>query len=278
MPSSYDLLPDRGHQQQRHEQRDRRDHLARRQLLRAERLPQQPEHDDDPHEAGGHQQDRRRQADHRQQQHHLQRRGQAFRAGPVLRPADVRQATAVRSTARSTWFARTPALRSTPRRIAAAIEQSADARSRLRTCGTSAISGEHVGRRGDAAHRLVALRCRGIRSGRSRRRVGERPGRIRRSSCLWCACWQRPTRRSISAGSVISVSGSAPAVRHRNQHQLVADADQLGKLPGRERHAAEHADDLLGQHASSTSCRRGAPARHTSRNSPSTTASAVPVV
>ena len=34
----------------------------------------QTEHDDDPHEAGRHQQDRRREAHDREQQHHLQRR------------------------------------------------------------------------------------------------------------------------------------------------------------------------------------------------------------
>ena len=46
---------------------------------------------------------------------------------------------------------------------------------------------------------------------------------------------------------MISVSGSAPVGVTETQHQLVADADQLGELPGGERHAAEHADDFLRQ-------------------------------
>ncbi len=53
-----------------------------RQLLRAQRLPQQAQHDDDADEAGGHHQHGRRQADDREQQHHLDGRRQPLGAGP----------------------------------------------------------------------------------------------------------------------------------------------------------------------------------------------------
>ncbi len=67
---------------------ERREHLVRRQLLRAERLPQQAEHDEHAHEAGRHQQHGRREAEHRQQQHHLQGRRQTFGTRPLFAAAE----------------------------------------------------------------------------------------------------------------------------------------------------------------------------------------------
>ncbi len=57
-------------------------------LLRAQRLPQQTQHDRDPHEAGGHQQDGRRQAHHGQHRQHFKRRGNTAGAEPFFRSAD----------------------------------------------------------------------------------------------------------------------------------------------------------------------------------------------
>ncbi len=82
-----DVLPDRRHHDERQEERDRRHHLIRRQLLRADRLPQQAENDDDPHEAGRHQEHSRGQAEHRRDEHDLDRRAEPFGAGPAFRPA-----------------------------------------------------------------------------------------------------------------------------------------------------------------------------------------------
>ena len=81
------LLPDGRHDQQRKEKGQRRDDLRGRQVLRAERLTQQTQHDDDANVAGGHQQRGRRQTEHGQQQHDLQAGAKPFGAGPRLRSA-----------------------------------------------------------------------------------------------------------------------------------------------------------------------------------------------
>ena len=92
-------------------------------------------------------------------------------------------------------------------------------------------------------------------------------------------CWQRPTSRSTSAGSVTSVSVSAPLGVSDTSTSLLPTRSKFGKLPRRERHAAEHAHDVGRQRPRRL---RFLPPRRNShansRNAPITTASAVPIV
>ena len=92
------------------------------------------------------------------------------------------------------------------------------------------------------------------------------------------ACWHRPTSRSTSAGSVTSVSVSGPAGDERHEHELVADAQQLGELPRGERHAAKHAHHVGRQRAGDASPRRAAAATQTPGTAPITIASALTIV
>ena len=214
-PLVVDLCPDGRHDQQGHEQGDRSDHLARRQLLRAEGLPQQAEHDHDADERGGHQQDRWCQADDGHHQHDLNGRAEALGAGPLFGAAEQPGGQ---------------------RQGAGAVGQFLgggrhDVAEQDRRPQRHAATGMRVRRRCASAglalrHGTVpppawsAARCVCLTEGLRPTKLGGAGSREKR--CNTCrnevvelrgmSCLQSPARRSTSSGSVISVSVSAPAV------------------------------------------------------------------
>src|SRR5581483_9667707 len=103
-----DRADGRRHHEHREEERDPDEHLVRRARLRPERVPDEPEHDQDPREARHHDEHAREQRGRAEEQHHLDR----ARDGLGLREREDHRAVILRSA--STKAAAVPRPRSGP--------------------------------------------------------------------------------------------------------------------------------------------------------------------
>ena len=191
------------------EQRDAHEHLVGRHRGRAEGVPHEAEHDDDPGEAGHHDQDRRGQAQHREQRQQLERgRDLAVLAVEVQVDARARptptaghRMQAERQDERGAGRSRAAAMRR--RRVVAGGGRAATMRSRRRRAAApgprrrgavrsgASLAGGHGAQALDAPTRRPAVVCARARSaapgspagrtsgcGRGRRRRGSRAASV----------------------------------------------------------------------------------------------------
>ena len=221
----------------------------------------QAQHDDDPHEAGRHQQDGRREAEHRQQQHHLQRRAEPL--GLVHDSGPPRRASATGSGKQRRGRERRrvrPLRRATARPAAAAASSTA----RRRSARHGTLMRFIVGTSRRAASVADEAAVGGLAG-----ELARGPGGTRLASCR--------AGRGGRGGQVLDFGGVGDfgqrfdaGRRQGDQQQLVADRTSCICCRPASGARPSSFDGFLGQAALRRPAQTAASTRRTTRNRPST--------